>query len=224
VTQRLPLFPLGTVLFPGLVLPLHIFEERYRRLVRELRKLPEGPQRRFGVVAIRQGHEVGESGARALYEIGCTAEVHTIHELPEGRFQIVASGTRRFRLHEVDTVEAYPCGEVEFLPDVAGADAQVPALAVNALFLAYQHALRGLRRDDDAEGVPTLPSDPLVLSYLVAAAMVLDLPEKQTLLAQTDAAARLRAESVLLRRENHLIPTLRSLPAVDLTRADIGLN
>ena len=65
----IPLFPLGTVLVPGLVLPLHVFEPRYRRLLADLAAKPEH-ERGFGVVAIREGHEVGEGGARALHEVG----------------------------------------------------------------------------------------------------------------------------------------------------------
>ncbi len=224
MTQRLPLFPLGSVLFPGLVLPLHIFEERYRRLVGDLLELPEGPGRRFGVIAIRRGHEVGAAGAEALYEVGCTAEVHTIHELPQGRFQLVASGAHRFRLRELDAAAPYPRGEVEFLAEAPGEGAESLAADVGALFLDYQHALRRLRREADDEATPELPSDPLVLSYLVAAAIVLDLPDKQALLAAPDAAGRLRIERELLRRENRLIGTLRSLPALELTRAEIALN
>ncbi len=68
MSETLPLFPLGTVLFPGLLLPLHIFEERYRQLVRDLVRQPE--PRRFGVVAIREGRETGIDGVAALYEIG----------------------------------------------------------------------------------------------------------------------------------------------------------
>jgi Lon protease-like protein len=71
MSQTLPLFPLGTVLYPGLVLPLHIFEERYRQLVRDLLEGPE-PQE-FGVIAIRKGRETGVDGVSALYEIGCAA-------------------------------------------------------------------------------------------------------------------------------------------------------
>ena len=69
----MPLFPLGTVLFPGLVLPLHIFEERYRQLVRDLLDKPE--PREFGVIAIRHGRETGIDGVSDLYEVGCTAQV-----------------------------------------------------------------------------------------------------------------------------------------------------
>ena len=76
MTETLPLFPLGSVLYPGLLLPLHIFEERYRQLVRDLLEAPE--PRRFGVVAIREGRETGVDGVSALYEIGCTATVRRV--------------------------------------------------------------------------------------------------------------------------------------------------
>ncbi len=76
MSETLPLFPLGTVLFPGLLLPLHIFEDRYRKLVRDLLAGPE--PRRFGVIAIRKGRETGIGGISALHEVGCTATLrHT---------------------------------------------------------------------------------------------------------------------------------------------------
>src|SRR2546423_12156315 len=87
--RELPLFPLGTVLFPGVPLPLHIFEERYRLLVRDLMALPEGASRRFGVVAIREGREVGADGVRALYPVGCTAELRDVEEDDDGRFDLL---------------------------------------------------------------------------------------------------------------------------------------
>ena len=71
MSETLPLFPLGTVLYPGLLLPLNIFEERYRQLVRDLLDGPE--PRRFGVIAIRKGRETGVDGISALYQVGCTA-------------------------------------------------------------------------------------------------------------------------------------------------------
>ena len=75
--RLLPLFPLGTLLVPGLVLPLHIFEPRYRRLIADLQELPED-EREFVVVAIREGREVGAEGARALYEVGTIASLREI--------------------------------------------------------------------------------------------------------------------------------------------------
>jgi len=118
VAEPLPLFPLGhTVLFPGVVLPLHVFEERYRELVRTLVELPEGARRRFGVVAIRQGWEVGEDAVSALHDVGCAAELRRVSRYPDGRYDIVTVGTDRFRLRSVDRESRpYLVGSVEWLP------------------------------------------------------------------------------------------------------------
>src|SRR4051794_6839646 len=101
MAQRLPLFPLSTVLVPGLVLPLHIFEPRYRQLVSDLEALPED-DREFGVVAIREGREVGAGSLRALYDVGCAATLQQVTQLPDGRSQILSTGARRFRLLDLD--------------------------------------------------------------------------------------------------------------------------
>jgi len=114
MSETLPLFPLGTVLFPGLLLPLHIFEERYRQLVRDLQAGPE--PRRFGVVAIRQGRETGVDGIQALYETGCTATLRQVKELEDGRYDIVTVGTDRFRLTGQDDSKPYLQGTVDVLP------------------------------------------------------------------------------------------------------------
>jgi Uncharacterized protein, similar to the N-terminal domain of Lon protease len=87
--EMLPLFPLGAVLYPGMLLPLHIFEERYRQLVGDL--LDGAEPRRFGVIAIRKGRETGIDGVRSLYEIGCTATVRRVERHEDGRFDIVTS-------------------------------------------------------------------------------------------------------------------------------------
>jgi hypothetical protein len=101
--ELIPLFPLGTPLFPGVVLPLQIFEPRYRRLMHDLLALPEAGDRRFfGVVAIRQGWEVEEiAPAEALYDIGCTARVQAVRPQPDGGFRVVTVGGERFRLLDV---------------------------------------------------------------------------------------------------------------------------
>ncbi len=89
----IPLFPLGTPLFPGVVLPLQVFEPRYRRLVRDLLERPEGSTRCFGVVAIRQGWEVEEvAPAEALYDVGCTARLQTVRPQSDGVDRIVTVG------------------------------------------------------------------------------------------------------------------------------------
>ena len=117
----IPLFPLGTPLFPGVVLPLQIFEPRYRRLMTDLLAHPEsGDQRFFGVVAIRQGWEVEKiAPAEALYDIGCTARVQAVRAQPDGGFRIVTVGGERFRLLEVVIGNDLPYlqAEVEWLTE-----------------------------------------------------------------------------------------------------------
>jgi Lon protease-like protein len=213
MTERLPLFPLSTVLYPGLQLPLHIFEERYRQLIRDLTTGPVKPPA-FGVIAIRQGRESGQTRP-ALYDVGCTAVLRRVEPLPNGRFDILATGTQRFRLHDVDAAGPYLVGDVEYLPEEVGADAVAPAGATAAAYLDYVDRLlssAGQAPRTNRE----LPTDPVLLSYLVAAAMVLDLRDKQQLLEAVDASARLRAELALLRRERQLLAHLPSLPGTDL--------
>jgi Lon protease-like protein len=223
VTERLPLFPLGTVLFPGLVLPLHIFEERYRTLVKDLLSSPEGAPRRFGVIGIRAGHEIGDAGVPDLYEVGCVAELYKVEAYEDGRYDIVTRGDTRFRLHEVDSSGPYLRGEVELLGEPVGVDAAVRTGEVAGLFGRYQQALRALQGQVPGDP-PDLPADPLVLSYLVAATMILDPLDKQQLLGAPDAAERLRLERRLLRRETAILTALPSLPAVDLLRRSVSSN
>jgi uncharacterized protein len=124
--ELIPLFPLGTPLFPGIVLPLQIFEPRYRRLMRDLLSHPESADRRFfGVVAIRQGWEVERiAPAEALYDIGCTARVQAVRRESDGGFRIVTVGGERFRLLEVVVSDDPPYlqAQVEWLSDEEAAE------------------------------------------------------------------------------------------------------
>src|SRR3954471_12178336 len=132
--ELIPLFPLGTPLFPGVVLPLHVFEPRYRRLMRDLLSLPESSDRRFfGVVAIRQGWE-GEHVAptEALYDVGCTARIRRVAPQPDGGFAIVTVGGDRFRLLDVVVGDDPPYlqGEIEWLADEEAAELGTASMAV----------------------------------------------------------------------------------------------
>jgi uncharacterized protein len=243
-TARLPLFPLNSVLFPGLVLPLNVFEQRYRALMRDLAALPEDEPRRFGVVAIRDGHEVAPTapglpeGARpepgptsgfgaepmkAFYSVGCTADAATIRERPDGTYEVLATGTTRFRLLSVDTSGPYLTGEVETIEEQQGDEAGALASGVVRAFRAYQKRLAGATERSLA-GQSDLPGEPSVLSYLVAAAAMLDTPSKQRLLQAPDTASRLAEELRLLRTETAVIGKLPSLPAADLTRGPTSPN
>jgi Lon protease-like protein len=221
MSERLPLFPLGTVLYPGLLLPLHIFEERYRRLVRDLLDRPE--PRRFGVVAIRKGRETGVDGVSALYEIGCTATVRRVVEHEDGRYELITAGTQRFRLGGLDDSLPYLQGEVEILAEPVGDDAAT-AQAVLAVQRAFGDYLAALSERGAEVRVPELPDEPVLLSYLVAATIVLDLPDRQGLLAEPDALRRLEAERALLAREAAMLRTFTSAPAPDLRSTPFNPN
>jgi hypothetical protein len=219
VGTRLPIFPLATVLVPGLVLPLRIFEPRYRVLVEALMALPEGATRQFGVIALRSGSEAGDLDPPDVHAVGCTAELREVTPYADGRFDIVTVGETRFRLTGLDTAAGTPyhTGIVEFLPESDGeGDVQRLAGVVTHLFAAYREAL-GVE-------VSALPDDPQVISYLIAAAVVLHLPARQSLLEQPTTADRLRAECDLLRRECALVKAFRSLPAVELAKGAVNPN
>jgi uncharacterized protein len=221
VAERLPLFPLGTVLVPGQLLPLHLFEPRYRVLARDLLDLPED-DRRFGVVAIRSGSEVGAEGVLALHEVGCVARVRRIEPADDGRFAVVATGAERFRLRGLEHGKPYLTGVVEPLPEAEGDGAAALATGARSAFLDYLRALSaaGPADADLAEAA----DDPRTLSYLIAVAMRIDLEDRQSLLARPDDAERLRAGLSLLRRESRLIRLLSAVPAPELARAPLSPN
>ncbi|MFB8030650.1 LON peptidase substrate-binding domain-containing protein [Streptomyces sp. NPDC056465] len=251
-TARLPLFPLNAVLFPGLVLPLNVFEERYRAMMRELLEIDEEEPRRFVVVAIRDGRETaptatgmpdtvaaappaerapgdgfGPDPIQTFHRVGCVADAAKIRERADGSYEVLATGTTRVRLLSVDASGPHLTAEVEELPEDPGAaedgDAsptdEAGALAEGVLraFRSYQKRLAGASERSLTTGAD-LPDDPSVVSYLVAAAAVLDIPTKQRLLQAPDTATRLREELALLRKETAVIRHLPSLPAADLTR------
>jgi hypothetical protein len=218
VATDLPLFPLGTVLLPGFDLPLHIFEPRYRQLVEDLVALPDGSPRRFGVIAIRQGHEVGVDAARDLHAVGCVAEVSAVTSLPDGRYLVESTGLLRFVVRSLQPdLAPYLVASVELLPEPAGPDAAAEAAAVLTAFDGYADVLTEL--GVEVREPRSLPSDPVPLSYAIAGSMVLELGDRQRLLEHEDAARRLAAERVLLRRETALVDALGSVPGDDLIRS-----
>jgi len=218
----IPLFPLGMVLTPGLLLPLNIFEDRYRTLVRDLLALPEGEPARFGVIGIRHGREVGADSVEALYEVGTTATVQRVEAKPDGGYELVSLGTERFRLYNVHHDRPYLRGEVELLPETLGAGAGDRAPGVLAAYRTYLDVL-GETRGAGIE-LPELPLDPALLSWLVAATVLVDLPIRQRLLEEATVDDRLAAEGALLRHETALLRAIASAPAPDLTRAPQSPN
>jgi Lon protease-like protein len=224
VSESLGLFPLGTTLLPGQLLPLHVFEPRYRDLLADLvsgtsSTTPgvtgrRGP--RFGVVAIRSGHEVGARDLPELYAVGCVAELVEVQPHSDGTSDLVAVGRERFRLLGLDASAgtSYLTGVVQWLEEPLTPTPAALAAQVRKLFLRYRAALAG----PDAGEAPVLPGDPTVLSWALAGSMVLQAGERQGLLEDPDAAQRLSHLRRLLRRELALLAAMPSLPATDLAR------
>jgi Lon protease-like protein len=116
----MPMFPLGTVLLPGVVLPLHVFEPRYQQLVRDCLDATTHPE--FGVVLIDRGSEVGGGDVRS--DVGVVARILQVAAMDAGRFAIISVGTRRIKVTQWLPDDPYPRAEVEDWPD---GDAQVSA-------------------------------------------------------------------------------------------------
>ncbi|MFQ6170895.1 LON peptidase substrate-binding domain-containing protein [Oryzobacter sp. R7] len=206
----LPLFPLGTVLLPGARLPLQLFEPRYLDLARRLAEQEED-DRRFGVVHIRTGHEVGPDAVADLEGIGCEARVDAmaLAESPVGTVvHLVATGVRRFRLDGLDEAAGTPftTGEVTWLDEPRADDPEVGRLAEVVL---AEHAAYLDRLGAVAEPVEAAATQ---VAYRVVERMVLDASDRQRVLDGPDAATRLRTVLALLRREAAIIGRFGAVP------------
>ena len=219
--ETLPLFPLGTVLLPGATLPLHIFEPRYRQLTLDL-VTGVVPEREFGVVAVREGWATDEDGITGLHTIGCTAQLRDVRRLPDGRFDIVTRGARRFRLLEVNAEsKPYLMGSVEHLPDDPADDAAVGELtrilSTAARAAHRRYCTTAWKAGEWAEPEPDV--EPGTLPHVLAADCLLPISDRQRLLELTSPVERLRLVRVLLAREAGLLSELRAVPAPVTTYA-----
>lgn len=211
-----PLFPLSTVVFPGVSLPLHVFEERYRTLVRELLEVEQVFDRVFGVVAIREGYEVGDHGAQSVHRVGTLVQLSEVHPYDDGRFDIEVIGRERLRVLEHDASGPFLRGQVTLLPDGEEEGAAEEAAHTLEVFETYRARLSDLRGGPVLVG--ELPRDPAYLSYALASTCLLTLPQRQELLEAEGATDRLRALRGLLREEMRAMRALPSLPATEVAR------
>ena len=240
--MRLPYFPLHLVLFPHLPLPLHIFEERYRAMTRDL-LADDSPYRgRFVIGTITAGAEVGEGAdAPTTSSIGTVAEVRRAERFADGRWALVVVGAERVALGMVDRSGPYALVEVEPLPeavgDAAAADRLLPQVQV--ALDAYLDTVKRFvasaasvgRESQEITDVAAsldevlkpirLPDDPLAASYAVAGVLQIELHRKQQLLELADGATRLQAELNLLRREARLLADGAMPP---ISRDDLRYN
>lgn len=194
-----PLFPLRTVLFPGMTLALKVFEERYKLMIGECLER----ERSFGVVLIRRGVEVG--GEAVPYPIGTLARIVDHEAIGEGGFRLVTRGGRRFQIISTRKRAGFLTGRVELL-DEEELDRNVIAERLAgvtgrfARFLTEFAALTGATL-----GELDLPSNPTSFSYYVATNMPLDAWEKQRLLEATSTDVRLLEERRIIARDLELL-------------------
>lgn len=181
----IPMFPLGTVLLPGVVLPLHVFEPRYQQLVRDC--LDSAPHE-FGVVLIDRGSEVGGGDTRA--DVGVVATMLQVAALDAGRFALVSVGTRRIRVNEWLPDDPYPRADVEDWPD-GEADVSTERLESTA---AHARQCAGLAVEmGDRSNVPEgeLTGDASADSFLLAAISPFGPVDQYAALCAPDPLARL---------------------------------
>jgi uncharacterized protein len=188
------MFPLGSVLFPHAVLPLHVFEPRYRQMIEHC-IAGDGT---FGVVLIERGHEVG--GGDARFDVGTRAQIVQAGQFEDGRYAIVAVGLQRLRVRAWLPDDPYPCAEVELLDDVVDDDDAAPIDEVTQLlqrvFALHAELGAGAPADDVA-----LPPDPELASFEAAARSPIATLDAQALLELDGATARLTALLGMLQDE-----------------------
>jgi Lon protease-like protein len=207
---ELPLFPLNFVLFPGMVLPLHIFEPRYRLMISECRK----EQKPFGIVLARPGSQLLYEDT---YTVGTEAQIREIDELEDGRFILIAIGMQRFRILSRHRKKPYLSGLVEPYQDVSE---PVQALTssvkqARSLFESYLNMLLEASGKETMEiNLPTLPEE---LSYFIAYLLGAEDEQKQQLLELTSTLQRLQEEIAILRRE---VPFMRQMLVGDSNLAE----
>jgi len=207
---ELPLFPLKVVLFPGMVLPLHIFEPRYRLMITECRN----EHKTFGIVLARPGSKVMHE---ETYAVGTTVEIREIDELEDGRFILMAIGMQRFRILSWHRKKPYLCGLVEPYQDVPEPPQVLASSAKQAqtLFESYLNMLLEASGKETMEiSLPALPEE---LSYFIAYLLGAEDEKKQQLLELTSTLQRLQEEIAILRRE---VPFMRKMLVGDSSFAD----
>ncbi|MBV9271416.1 MAG: LON peptidase substrate-binding domain-containing protein [Candidatus Eremiobacteraeota bacterium] len=202
MSARLRLFPLNAVLFPGATLNLHVFEPRYKQMIGECMQNGDA----FGVVLIQEGEEAGDPSVTP-HQIGSTAEIVEVTQLPFDRYFISTIGRERFRIREIVSREPYLTVEADYIAEDEVDEGELSALVdeVRTLFLEYLDLIiefTGQQSEAD------LPDDAQSFSFIIADALQIGDALKQRLLEVESTKQRLTVEGSFLRR---LIPQLKKL-------------
>jgi Lon protease-like protein len=193
--EVLPLFPLSEVLFPGMMLPLHIFEPRYRLMIRRCvsEKMP------FGVVLISRGQEVGP-GAE-FFNVGTTARITRVQRADDGRLYIASIGEQRFRILQTYTDQPYLQGQIEVIPEQAGEGDLLDSLSqrCHAALSEYLRVITGSA--ELGESLRQKDLSPQRLSYTIGTLLQVDRAAKQAILEIPTTTERLQYELEMLEGE-----------------------
>jgi len=190
--MELPLFPLNTVLFPGAMLPLHIFEERCKLMIASCIE----ERRPFGVLLIREGWEVGATAEP--FEVGTTAHIARVDELEEGKMDLVCLGGKRFRTVRLVSEDPYLTGEVEFLSSTSTDDPKAKELSDDAGSLFAEYVRLYLAISNQWARSVEMPGEPDGLADFIGARLGVAPQVKQRLLEELSARTRLALEVQIL--------------------------
>ena len=194
----LPIFPLSLVQFPNAITPLHIFEARYRKMLKDVMET----DKTFGII-FQNDEVMPESELLPLGSVGCSVEVAVMQELEDGRSNILCVGISRFRLLRYVEGEEYSQAEVEFFEDEPTFDdLSEESDRSKRLFARLFRISRRLKgeQESDIENSPDLPDDPQAVSYIVSAYLDIENSKKQDLLELTDTAERLTEVNGIIER------------------------
>jgi uncharacterized protein len=218
--EVIPIFPLSSVLVPGMNFPLHIFESRYRQLVADLLSLAE-TERKFGIISIKAGWEVGTNQTPVLYKVGTIANVRKVKHLPDGKFDLQTSGSDRFEIIDVFTNRApYLTAKIKTIPPVENDHTDQQISRAQQAYLNY---LTIIGEVTEATYVQ-LPTQGGALANLLISTLIGNLPEQQLLLEMNYVSEKLDKLTQIFKRETRLIETMPSIPAPYLTGSEISLN
>lgn len=209
--MELPLFPLNSVLFPGMPIRLHIFEERYKEMINEC----IDNQSPFGVVLLQAGKAEGNSLARP-YMVGTTAHITQVQRLPDNRMNLLAIGRDRFKVNDLDFGKrAFLVGDVDLMP-LLGSD-KIDSKSTDKLQPLIEKYLKILSKAGEVSfDINQLPDDALSIIFLAAVLLQAEDSVKQSLLEAEDIHHLLVDLLHLYQKEVALINTLLSPPDAEL--------
>ncbi|AIE84504.1 peptidase S16 lon domain-containing protein [Fimbriimonas ginsengisoli Gsoil 348] len=212
----MPLFPLNTVLFPYASIQLHVFEERYREMVR----LCLHEDRPFGVVLIRSGPEVG--GRAEPYLVGTACRIQRVHTYDDGRLDVHVVGERRFRIREIDDSRPFFMGQVEPVIEHEIEDVGRAEELLSRARTEFEMLIRRQIERQEISVKVVFPSDPVVLSFTIANLLQMANLEKQRLLETTDTLERV--EDLIPVLERHILEAEISDAAPSATYYRLGAD